>query len=58
MASGFGQVALGAGTGFYGAKTHARPLHPAASAFVSYGVVLVRVRVKTGKSLIDRAQYC
>jgi hypothetical protein len=25
--------------------THARPLHPAALAFVSYGKVLVRVRV-------------
>jgi hypothetical protein len=26
--------------------THARPLHSAALAFVSYGIVLVRVRVR------------
>ena len=28
--------------------THAHPLHPAALAFVSYGIVLVRVRVLLG----------
>ena len=30
--------------------THARPLNPAALAFVPFGIVLVRVRVRVGKS--------
>ena len=33
--------------------THAHPLHPAALAFVSYGIVLVRVRVHDTRGAIS-----
>ena len=33
---------------------HAHPLHPAAPAFVSYGIVLVRVRLAASLKPFDR----